>query len=105
MSPQEWTVEEAARPMSAATNSKELEKRAKNAVDPHEEPSAAWGWHGSFPRGREIGGWVTVFALVMMAFVGNHVAQTERLWLLGIALGLIGVLVGHRVRQRTSWRR
>ena len=91
--------------MSAATNSKQLEKRAKNAVDPHEEPSAEWGWHGSFPKGREIGGWFTVIAFIIMAFVGNHVAQTERLWLLGIAAGLIAVLVGARVRQRTSWRR
>jgi len=82
-----------------------LEKRPKNAVDPHEEPSVAWGWHGRFPRGREIGGWITVVAFVAMAFVGNHVAETERLWLLGISALLIIVLIGTRVRQRTSWRR
>jgi len=82
-----------------------LEKRPSNAVDPHEEPSAAWGWHGRFPRGREIGGWITVIAFVAMAFVGNHVAETERLWLLGISALLIIVLIGTRVRQRTSWRR
>lgn len=83
----------------------QLEKRAKNAVDPHEEPSAEWGWHGRFPRGREIGGWITAIVFVIMAFVGNHVAETERLWLLGIAALMIIVLVGVRVRQRTSWRR
>jgi Protein of unknown function (DUF2631) len=83
----------------------ELEKRASNAVDPVEEPSAAWGWHGSFPRGREIGGWFTVIAFVLMAFVGNHVAETERLWLLGISALLIIVLIGERIRQRTAWRR
>jgi uncharacterized protein DUF2631 len=82
-----------------------LEKRPRNAVDPHEEPSAAWGWHGRFPRGREIGGWITVVAFVAMAFVGNHVAETERLWLLGISALLVIVLIGTRVRQRTSWRR
>ena len=82
-----------------------LEKRPKNAVDPHEEPSAEWGWHGRFPRGREIGGWITVITFVAMAFIGNHVAETERLYLLGISLLLIIVLVGSRVRQRTSWRR
>lgn len=82
-----------------------LEKRSKNAVDPYEEPSAEWGWHGRFPRGREIGGWITVIAFVAMAFIGNHVAQTERLYLLGISLLLIIVLIGTRVRQRTSWRR
>ena len=83
----------------------QLEKRTANAVDPHEEPSAEGGWHGRFPRGREIGGWFTVVAFIAMAFVGNHVAETERLWLLGIAAFLIIVLIGERVRQRTAWRR
>ncbi len=91
--------------MSAATNSKQLEKRPANAVDPHEEPSAAWGWHGSFPRAREIAGWIVVVALLLMAFVGNHIAETERLWLLGISAVMAIVLIGMRVRQRTSWRR
>lgn len=83
----------------------ELEKRASSAVDPHEEPSAEWGWHGTFPRAREIAGWFVAIVFIIMAFVGNHVAQTERLWLLGIAALMIIVLVGTRVRQRTSWRR
>jgi hypothetical protein len=83
----------------------QLEKRAKNAVDPHEEPSAAWGWHGSFPRGREIGGWITAIAMFAMAFIGNHVAETERLWLLGIGAFLVIYLIWARVRQRTAWRR
>ena len=83
----------------------QLEKRPKNAVDPHEEPSAEWGWHGRFPRGREIGGWITAIGMFLMAFIGNHVAETERLWLLGIGIAIVVALVGHRVRQRTSWRR
>jgi hypothetical protein len=83
----------------------QLEKRATNAVDPYEEPSVQWGWHGRFPRGREIGGWITVIAFIAMAFIGNHVAETERLWLLGISAFLIIVLIGERVRQRTAWRR
>lgn len=83
----------------------QLEKRPKNAVDPHEEPSAEWGWHGRFPRGREIGGWISAVAMFIMAFVGNHVAGTERLWLLGAGIALVGLLIGYRVRQRTAWRR
>ena len=83
----------------------QLVKRPKNAVDPHEEPSAEWGWHGRFPRGREIGGWITAIGMFVMAFVGNHVAETERLWLLGIGIALVAGLVWSRVRQRTSWRR
>ena len=83
----------------------QLEKRPKNAVDPHEEPSAEWGWHGRFPRGREIGGWISAIAIFLMAFIGNHVAETERLWLLGIGIALVAMLIGYRVRQRTAWRR
>lgn len=83
----------------------QLEKRAKNAVDPHEEPSAEWGWHGSFPRGREIGGWISAIGIFAMAFIGNHIAETERLWLLGIGALLVVVLIWSRVRQRTAWRR
>jgi hypothetical protein len=77
----------------------------KRPVDPDEEPSARWGWHGRLPRGREIGGWFTVLAIFAMAFIGNHIAETERLWLLGIGATLVIVLVAERVRQRTSWRR
>jgi hypothetical protein len=33
------------------------------------------------------------------------VAETERLWLLGSGVVLVALLIGHRVRQRTSWRR
>ena len=83
----------------------QLEKRSANAVDPHEEPSAQWGWHGRFPRGREIGGWISTVAIFIMAFQGNHVAMTERLWLLGTGIALVAVLIGYRVRQRTAWRR
>jgi hypothetical protein len=83
----------------------QLEKRPKNAVDPHEEPSAEWGWHGRFPRGREIGGWITAISMFIMAFVGNAVAMTEFLWLIGTGVALVVLLIGYRVRQRTAWRR
>jgi hypothetical protein len=83
----------------------QLVKRPKNAVDPHEEPSAEWGWHGRFPRGREIGGWISVIGLFAMAFIGNHVAPTEQLWMVGLGIALVAGLVWSRVRQRTAWRR
>lgn len=82
----------------------QLEKRPKNAVDPHEEPSADWGWHGSFPRGARIGGWFTAVAMFLL-LIGNHTGKTEDLWLIGTGLLLVGLLVADRVRQRTSWRR
>jgi hypothetical protein len=82
----------------------QLEKRPKNAVDPHEEPSAEWGWHGRFPRGREIGGWISAIAMFIMAFVGNHVAQTERLWLLGTGVLLVVVLIFGLSREHRNKR-
>ena len=83
----------------------QLEKRSANAVDVHEEPSAEWGWHGRFPRGKAIGGWITAIGMFFMAFVGNHIAETERLWLIGIGIALVAGLVAQRIRARTSWRR
>lgn len=83
----------------------QLAKRPKNAVDPHEEPSAEWGWHGRFPRGREIAGWFTAIAMFLMAFIGNDIAPTEQIWLVAIGIGLVAALVWDRVRKRTSWRR
>jgi hypothetical protein len=83
----------------------QLAKRSRNAVDPHEEPSADWGWHGRLPRGREIGGWITAIGLFAMAFFGNQIARTEQLYLLFIGIGVVAVLIWSRVRQRTSWRR
>ncbi len=47
-----------------ARNTRELAQRP--AVDPHDEPSAEWGWHGGFPRGMVIAGWVSVFILLVM---------------------------------------
>jgi hypothetical protein len=41
-----------------ARNTRELAQRPE--VDPAEEPSAEWGWHGGFPRGMIIAGWVVV---------------------------------------------
>jgi hypothetical protein len=83
----------------------QLQKRSKNAVDPHEEPSAEWGWHGRFPRGREIGGWITVLGVFAMAFIGNHVAVTEQMWLIGTGVVIAAGLIWERTRRRTSWRR
>ena len=83
----------------------QLAKRPKNAVDPHEEPSAEWGWHGRFPRGREVAGWFTAISMFLMAFIGNELAPTEQIWLTAIGVVLVAGLVWDRVRKRTSWRR
>lgn len=83
-----------------------------HAVDPEEEPSVEWGWHGGFPKGVQIAGWFCTFAMVMM-LIGNHqgiLSGGDRfisadIWLIGIAAAMaVGLLYDLR-RRRTSWRR
>ena len=85
-----------------ARNSREVARRP--AIDPAEEPSVEWGWHGGFPRGTMIAGWFSVGALLIM-LIGNHQGRTEDLWLVGTALVLVLALVLHTVRKRNAWRR
>jgi hypothetical protein len=85
----------------------ELEKRPPDAVggvDPHDEPSAEWGWHGGFPRATRIAGWSTA-AVMFLMLIGNHVGRTEDLWLIAIGTAIVIALVIDRIRARTAWRR
>jgi len=84
--------------------SAELEKRPSHTVDPHEEPSAEWGWHGTFPRGTQIAGWFTAIAMFAM-LIGNHQGNVENVWLICIGVALVAALVYDLVRRRTAWRR
>jgi hypothetical protein len=86
-----------------ARNSKELARRP--AVDPLDEPSAEWGWHGSFPRGSVIAGWASVVMLLLFTIGGNHEGNTEDIWLIGIAVLIALSLIWHSIRRRHAWRR
>ena len=85
-----------------ARNSRELAQRP--AVDPQDEPSAEWGWHGGFPRGEVIAGWVCVVILLLF-LLGNHTGRVEDLWLIGLAVIMAIGLIMHSVRRRNAWRR
>jgi hypothetical protein len=85
-----------------ARNSRELAKRP--TVDPEDEPSAEWGWHGSFPKGKIIAGVVAIFFLIVFNF-GPYQSRTQDLWLIGIALIIVAGIVWQVVRSRNSWRR
>jgi hypothetical protein len=85
-----------------ARNSRELARRP--AVDPQDEPSVEWGWHGGFPRGMMIAGWASVVILLLFT-IGNHEGRTEDLWLIGSAVVMALGLVLHSVRKRNAWRR
>jgi hypothetical protein len=85
-----------------ARNSRELAQRP--AVDPLDEPSAEWGWHGGFPRGSVIAGWVSVVILLLLT-IGNHEGSTEDIWLVGAAVLIAFGLILHAIRRRHAWRR
>ncbi|HEY3262041.1 MAG TPA: DUF2631 domain-containing protein [Pseudonocardiaceae bacterium] len=74
------------------------------AHDPRAEPSAEWGWHGTFPRASRIGGWA-IAAILLLMLIGNHRGRVEELWLIGLAAVVVGALVWDQMQRRTSWRR
>ncbi|SFA89327.1 Protein of unknown function [Amycolatopsis marina] len=86
---------------------KAVEKRQQagvSKVDPHDEPSAEWGWHGGFPKAARAAGWFTAFAMFVM-LIGNHETNTENVWLISLGVGLIAALLLDMRKQRTAWRR
>ncbi|MFT7838406.1 DUF2631 domain-containing protein [Saccharothrix sp. BKS2] len=84
------------------SSSSELDRRP--AVDPHDEPSAEWGWHGTFPKGIKIAGWLSTLA-VLSLLIGNHKGQVENIWVVGIGAAMALGLIWLQVRGRTPWRR
>jgi hypothetical protein len=86
---------------------KAVQKRQQSGVrtvDPRDEPSAEWGWHGSFPKATRVAGWVSVIVLLAMIY-NNHENNTENVWLVGIALAIVVGLLLEIRRRRTAWRR
>jgi len=86
----------------------ELEKRTATAaarrVSPQDEPSAEWGWHGSFPFGTTVAGVIVGLAMFAM-LIGNHSGATEDLWLIGTGLAVLAGVGWMIHRRRTHWRR
>lgn len=74
-----------------------------HGVDPYQEPSVEWGWHGGFPRASRIAGWFTAAALFFM-LIGNHENNVENWWLIGLGTGLVVLLVADELKRRSSWR-
>jgi hypothetical protein len=83
--------------------SSELEKRPDHGVDPYEEPSVDWGWHGGFPNGTRIFLGITAVMCLLMV-IGNHRGKTEDIYLVAIGVGLLVLLGVQERRKRHSWR-
>lgn len=86
-----------------------LEKRKTTAVSGHrvspaDEPSAEWGWHGSFRVGVPAAGIFVGLSMFAM-LIGNHSGWTENLWLIGTGAALLGGIAWMFHKRRTSWRR
>ncbi len=84
--------------------SSELEKRPGSVVDPHDEPSVEWGWHGTFPKAIRVAGWLTAVAMLLM-LIGNHRGRIEDIYLIATAAVIVAALIRDRIRSRTAWRR
>jgi drug/metabolite transporter (DMT)-like permease len=72
-------------------------------VDPADEPSAAWGWHGEFPRATSIAG-VIVAILLPLILLGHPVSWTEILFAVIPAIVILGGVVWLNLRKRRDWR-
>lgn len=58
---------------------------------------------GNRKAGR-IGAVVTALLLVSMIFNNNDVSGTAKIWLIGIALGLLAIVVGDAILRRNGLR-
>ena len=76
----------------------------QGGVDPHDEPSAEWGWHGSFPNGTRIAG-VVVAIILLVLLIGPYQTHLQDFWMITIALGLLVLVVRGTVKRRNDWRK
>ena len=76
-------------------------------VDPRDEPSREWGWHGGFPRGSVIAGWVAVAILlvIMVTARTDNEGRIPDIYLGATSLAMILLLIRHTLRDRHPWRR
>jgi hypothetical protein len=85
-----------------ARTSRRTARRA--GVGPHDEPSAEWGWHGTFPNAQRIAG-VVVAVLLLVMVIGPYESRLQDFWIVGIALGLLVLIVRGTMKRRNDWRK
>jgi hypothetical protein len=73
-------------------------------VDPRDEPSAEWGWHGSFPNATRIAGVVSAIILLVL-LIGPYQSHLQDFWMIPLALGLIALVAYGTAKRRNDWRK
>jgi hypothetical protein len=73
-------------------------------VDQEQEPSAAWGWHGTPQRAGKIAGWFTAFALFAM-LIGNNEGHVGDFFLVAPGTILVVMLIASHLKARKAKRR
>ena len=68
----------------------------------HESPED-WGWHGETGKWGQIGGWIAT-AVLLTYLIGNHEGRVEDFWVIGIALGIVVILLWDIRRRKNAWR-
>ena len=73
-------------------------------MDPRDEPSAEWGWHGSFPNGTRIAAVVSAISLLVL-LIGPYQTELQVFWVVPIALGILVWIVVGTIKRRKAWRK
>jgi Protein of unknown function (DUF2631) len=76
----------------------------RSGVDPADEPSAEWGWSGSFPNATRIAGAV-VAVLLLLLMLGPYQSHLQDFWMIPIAIGILVVIVRGTIKRRNAWRK
>jgi lysylphosphatidylglycerol synthetase-like protein (DUF2156 family) len=80
-------------------------RRSKRAgVDPRDEPSTEWGWHGSFPNATRVAGVVTAIVLVLL-MIGPYQSHLQDFWIVGIVILILAMIVAGTLKRRNAWRK
>ena len=76
----------------------------RGGIDPSDEPSVEWGWHGGFPRALPTAG--VVVAIVLLALIiGPYQSRTQDLWIVGVVIAILAWIAYGARKRRNAWRR
>ena len=75
----------------------------RGGVSAADEPSAEWGWSGTFPNATRIAG-VVVAIILLVLLLGPYQSHLQDFWMIPIALGLVAMVARGIIKRRNAWR-